>query len=620
MGHGSRLFHLLAALVIVVLGLAAYSNTLQVPFVFDDQANISDNAALRWTSLNWSNLVRTARESHSSSRPVANISFALNYYADGYDVWGYHVVNTAIHLLNAILVYLLALATFRRIPLPTDRKLRPSIEHWMALAAALIFVSHPIQTQSVTYTVQRMTSLAVLFYLFALLLYIYGRLASSRRHRWTYWGGCFLCWGLALGSKQIAATLPLIILLYEWYFFQDLSRERLKKIAPIALGAIVILAALTWIFMGDSPFQRLAIGYANRDFTLGERLLTQPRVVMFYVSLLLFPHPTRLNLNHFVETSQSFIEPMTTLFSFLGIFGLLGLAIFLAPRYRLASFCLLWFLINLVIESSFIALEMVYEHRLYLPMVGFALLAAWLIFTVVGRWPRWGIGLMAGICLLLAIGTYQRNETWKDKVSLWRDVVSKSPQDGRAHNNLANALQQHGHYEQAVTHYKLSLRWNPKYAPAHNNWGRMLGIHGHFEEAIEHFQRAVLLNPNYVEAHINWGNASHGQGRSEEALEIYQKAVQLRPDNADAHYNWGNALQALGRFDEAVFHFQKTESLNPAHPLLHITWGNCLAQQELLGEAAMHYRRALRIHPDSLAARQGLHQIERQLRQTAPPK
>jgi tetratricopeptide (TPR) repeat protein len=496
-------FHVMAMLSIAVLCLAAYSNSLSGPFVFDDILNIQDNQSLHWTSLSWSGVQRALRESNLSSRPIANLSFALNYYFGQHNVWGYHAVNVGIHLLTALLVYWLTLATLERVPARGDRGLRPSVAHWVALTAALIFASHPIQTQAVTYIVQRMTSLCVLFYLAALLLYIYGRTAEASRRRWALWVGSFACWGLALGSKEIAATLPLTILLYEWYFFQDLSAVWVKKNAKFGLLALVLLGMVAWAYLGNQSLDKVLAEYSHYDFTLGERLLTQPRVVVLYLSLLVLPHPSQLNLIHQVVTSQSLLEPISTLLSMAGILGLLGLAAYLARRHRIASFCLLWFFLHLVIESSVIALGMVFEHRLYLPMFGFSLLVAWLLFTLAGRKSWWPVAVAGVVCLLLAVGTYQRNRVWQDAVTLWSDAVSKSPQSARAHNNLGNALEGLGQPQEAVGHYQQALRLKPDLAEAHNNWGSALAIQRRLPEAAEQYRRALRLKPDFSAARNN---------------------------------------------------------------------------------------------------------------------
>ena len=163
------------------------------------------------------------------------------------------------------------------------------------------------------------------------------------------------------------------------------------------------------------------------------------------------------------------------------------------PRHRIISFCLLWFFLHLVIESSAIPLHMIFEHRLYLPMFGFSLLVAWLPYTLAGRKSWWPVAVAGVVCLLLAVGTYQRNRAWQDAVTLWSDAVSKSPQSARAHNNLGNALAGLGRPQEAVGHYQQALRIEPDYPEAHNNWGFALAVLGRHQEAVGHYQQALRI-------------------------------------------------------------------------------------------------------------------------------
>ncbi|GAG44825.1 unnamed protein product, partial [marine sediment metagenome] len=221
---------------------------------FDGRMDILENPSVRWTQLGWSELSGLRA---NPGRYVAYASFGLNHYWGGYDVWGYHVVNVVLHLLNAGLVYALALATLARVPALESQRLRPSVAPWIAATAALVFVAHPIQTQAITYVVQRMTSLCAFFYLSALLLYVHGRTAATPRRRGALLAGGFLCWGLALGSKEIAATLPLAVLLYEWFFFRDLSLPWIRRNVGFGLLALVCVAGVAGLYLGSAPLDRL---------------------------------------------------------------------------------------------------------------------------------------------------------------------------------------------------------------------------------------------------------------------------------------------------------------------------------------------------------------------------
>jgi hypothetical protein len=245
-----------------------------------------------------------------------------------------------------------------------------------------------------------MNSMAAMFYVLSLLLYVKFRIAARKKKKGLLLSGCILAGFLSLGTKEIAATLPFVIFLYEWFFFQNLSLKWLNSRALVlaALGILLIVMAL--IYVGNNPLGNIKMGYGAREFTLDQRLLTQLRVVVFYVSLLLWPHPQRLNLAHDVSLSVSLFQPPSTFVCLLIIAGLLLAAICFAKRYPLFSFCTFWFFGNLIIESSVVALELVFEHRTYLP----SMLAIFLVVVGVFRFirPQWlGIGLL---CVAAAVG------------------------------------------------------------------------------------------------------------------------------------------------------------------------------------------------------------------------
>jgi hypothetical protein len=282
-------------------------------------------------------------------------------------VFGYHVVNFLIHVASGIFLYWFLLLTLN---LPSLKKEYGPISYKVALLTSLIFVTHPIQTQSVTYIIQRMASMAGMFYLLAMVLYVKGRLATGRA-RFCYFAGTVLSSLLGVFSKENVAILPLFIALYEFYFFQsvDLNPKGRKVIISLAAG-LVILGAFGFLIWGERYIQVIREGYAYRTFTMSERVLTQFRVVVYYLTLLIYPHPSRLNLDYDFSISKTILDPPTTLISILIIAGLIGYSIWTARKRPMISFCILWYFGNLVIESSIFPLEIAFEHRLYLPAVG----------------------------------------------------------------------------------------------------------------------------------------------------------------------------------------------------------------------------------------------------------
>jgi Tfp pilus assembly protein PilF len=548
----------LLCLLFGVIVFLLYSNTFQSPYIFDDWYHIEANRHIRLTSLSWDGIRQAAFDS-PLNRPVAYITLGLNYYFHGYELFGYHLVNIIVHLGAAIFLYMFLQATL------SLQQARQKINYsdWLPLTAALIWLVHPVQVQSVTYIIQRMNSLAAMFYILSMLLYARGRLAKGRGGKAFLFTGSICSGILALGSKEIAATLPLFILLYEWFFFQDLSFVWLqKKILPI-LGVGLLLIFVIILFLGLHPFSYIANTYGIRDFTLLQRVFTEFRVVLFYISLLLFPYPGRLNIDHEFQLSFSLFDPSITIMSMGLLLGLFGLATFLARKERLISFCILWFLGNLVIESSVIGLEIIFEHRTYLPAM-LAIFAAVLLGSrlLPRKWPQISLALL--IIVLLSIWTFQRNMTWQDEVTLRRDAVAKSPTKARALAILANALERNHEYVDAAYYYRKTLSLAPRNAAQiHYNLGNVLVAQKKYTEAVQHFSKAVALRPDEVPMRLNLAIALSLQGNDIAASKELQELIRRHPREPRAHNNLGLLLMKQGKTKEAVFHFTKALALKP---------------------------------------------------------
>jgi hypothetical protein len=384
------LHHLIAAALIVGVALAAYSNTFHVPFQFDDQSNITQNPNIQIKAFTWDRLGQLIKNTYKQTiRVFSYFTLALNYYFGGFDVFGYHLVNFFIHIASGIFLYGFLVLTLN---LPSLKERYGAISIKVALFTSLIFISHPIQTQSVTYIVQRMASMGGMFYLLCLVLYVKGRL-STGNPRFIYFGGLIVSYLLGVFTKENVAILPLFIALYEFYFFQnfDLSPKGKKVLFSLVI-ALVILGAFGIFLWGGRYIDVIIEGYQYRTFTMSERVLTQFRVVLHYLTLLAYPHPSRLNLDYDFPISKNILAPPTTLISILIIAGLLGYSIWTARKRPILSLCILWYFGNLAIESSIFPLEIVFEHRLYLPAVGPFLLFSLLVVTGIERLKRKMVG------------------------------------------------------------------------------------------------------------------------------------------------------------------------------------------------------------------------------------
>jgi len=591
------LFLLSLALLVILI----YANTLGSPFIFDSRNNIESNPHIRISKITLNDLTEAAFKSPAKQRPLSNISFALNYYLHGYNVVGFHVVNILIHISTGFLLYLFVKSTFRT---PALRS-RYGNYLWISFFTAAVWMVHPLQTQSVSYIVQRMNSLAAMFYILSILLYARFRLSRQQRNKWWLFSGCILSGVLALASKQIAATLPVFIIAYEWYFFRDLDLKWLKNHILLLTGCLLLAAVIALALLGSNPLDGILEGYKGRDFTLTQRLLTESRVVIFYLSQLLWPHPSRLNLDHDFALSNSLLDPMTTFFSIFTIAALIGLAVVTAKKQRLLSFCIVWFFGNLVIESSILPLEIIFEHRVYLPSMMFSLI----VILFVYRWvkPTWMQAVL--LCAMVTVGavwTYERNTVYSDRIAFWQDCVDKSPRKARPYNNLGVALADQGYQDEAIKKYRKALQIDPHYQDPVANIGLSLAEQGKMEESITQFLKALEINPKDYKTLNNLGASLIVVDRHAEAVQYLSEAITLDPYYAQAHNNLGVGLQHQGRLEEAIDHFSTAVQLDPDYIQAYNNLGIILANQGRFEEAIEQFSAALKVNPAYKSARLNL--------------
>jgi Flp pilus assembly protein TadD len=578
-----------------------YSNSLESPFIFDDVQKIAENAHIRITQFSAKEIVASGLKS-SKTRFLPFISLAVNYYFHQYDPFGYHIVNVCIHILTGFFLYLFLSATLKISPRQTLQDHADSI----AFVAALIWLIHPVQTQSVTYIIQRMNSLASMFFILSIWCYVKARVEGGRR-KWLWYAGSAVVWLLSLGCKQNAVTLPFFVFLYEWFFFQGLDKKWLRRSLPFVLGIVVLLVFIALVYTDFQPLEKIKHirDYSENQFTMAQRALTQPRVVMHYISLLIFGHPSRLNLDYDFALSYSLINPFTTLLSLAAIVGLLILGVYMAKKEPLIAFGIFWFFGNLVIESSVIPLALVFEHRLYLPSM-----LVFLVPVVLGHryikliWLR--AGLLCLAVVVLCVWTYQRNRVWESDLSMWTDVVNKAPGKARPHLNLGLALADRDRMDEAIQHYRKSLGINPNYAEAHNNLGIVLAKQEHTEEAIGHYRKALQIKADYTDAHNNLAAALSEQGHTEEAIKHYRYAQQLDPYNEKAQNNLGLEFFRQGRINEAIQYYRKALQINPLYPEAQFNWGAALVRLGRSDQAIGHFQKALQLDPGHAEAHNNL--------------
>lgn len=585
------------------LGFAIYGNTLDVAFYLDDTHNIIENTSIRIDSLSFANLENVVRKSPMPSRPLANISFALNYLAGGLDSRGYHYVNILIHILAGFFLYQFLGITFAT---PT---VSPTVEnrHLVALFAALIWFVHPVQTQAVTYIVQRMASMSALFFVLAMYCYARARMTHAGKWRLPWFVACVLTGILALTAKEIAVTLPLVILLYEWYFFRDCSRKFALTVAPVLLG-VGMLLALYLFFINTSLIHKINHLYMYRGFSLDERLWTEIRVIVFYFSLLLFPLPTRLSFYHDFPLSQGILTPPTTLISLVLLLLLLLLAWKTANRYRLLSFGILWFFINILLESTFIPLELVFEHRLYLPsMLLFPLVPILLFKFFNGRMVTYAV--LGGLVVVLSVGTIKRNSVWADPLRFLQDSVVHAESDPRTHYNLGVYYLGKQKYADAVAAFADALRLEPDYGEVHKLTGDAYYQLGKYDAAYEHYLAALKSYPSDVSLYLRMGRTLMAQNKKEAALKVFFEVIRLQPHNGEAHYLAANLLAAAGKVDEAIVQYREALAYGEQNRYnILVNMGTAFAKKGDFRQALDYYQQAFRLNPQDPLLR---HNIER---------
>lgn len=584
---------IITLLILSGVGFLIYSNTFNAPFVFDDYPNIVDNPYVRMTELDAEHIANL-KKYPSEYRPVPNFTFALNYYFHGYEVAGYNLVNIVIHILNAFLVFLI----FRQTLYLTGQK-----NDLIAACAALFWLVNPVHTQSVTYIVQRMTSMCAMFYLLSLYTYIKARINSvggqafSRKNLLLFLVS-LLSFAAALLSKQIAATLPVFVFLYEWFFIRDLDAKWMKKNAKWIGLILAIIVLISFAYLGDSPIHRVLSGYESRDFTLLERLLTEPRVVLFYISILFVPLPSRLTLEHDFNVSTGLFDPITTFLSILIILTLLVFAVFSARRHRVLSFAIIWFFGNLVIESSIIPLEVVFEHRTYLPSVFLFFGFTYYLFWGAKAHSRWVAAFF--VCIVFGFSglTFARNYTWADAVRFHKDCLQKTPEKPRVVHNMGVAYYNNYNYEKALQYFKKTIKIEPDYADAYGKIGIIYYKKNENQAAVKNLKKAIQLEPNGPEILLFMGIVYNSLNKPDKAISYLNKALKLFPSYIEARINLGNSYLIKQKYDRALSEFSKVLEIDPEYYKAYNNIGYVYMQMNKKERAVKYFKQALKNNPE----------------------
>ncbi len=544
---------------VLLLGLLVYSNSFVASFQLDDYYTIVDNLKIR-------SLSHTSDWWHfAQNRPVSIFTFALNYHFFQLEVWSYHAVNLIIHLTNAILVWWLCLLIFSSPAMEDNRMNR--FKYDIGIIAALLFVSHPLATASVTYIVQRMASLVSLFYLLSIAMYLKARLEQKLNiSALLFYIAAAISAMLALKTKENAYTLPFAILLVETFFMRKSALKKglgdFKSIGILVIGlAVLFIIPFLTTFSGIKPVMP-SLGKTPVIVTPLNYLYTQFSVIVKYIQLLVLPVNQNVDYDwEMVDTLFSF----HTLASLIFLISFLVLAVYLFKKQRLISFGIFWFFLTLAVESSIIPLaDMIFEHRTYLPSVGFFLILTYTVFYFFAEKNKGLIFGIVGILLLTnSILTFERNKVWKDGVSLWTDAINKSPNVTRPLINRGFAYVRIEQWDKAIADYTRAIELDSVYNyEAYSKRGIAYGNIGEWWKAIADCSKAIELEPKLVKGYYNRAVAWASLGKAEMAVQDFNFVLGLDANFEKVNYQRGALLMNLGYYDRALIDFNKEFSIH----------------------------------------------------------
>ena len=594
--------------------LLVYSNSFQGEWHFDDFYTIVENPNIRLQSVNWDDLKKSfygptyGTDSQRIARPVAYASFALNYLFGGTAVLGYHVVNLLIHFSASFFLFLLIRMTLL---LPVLKEQYGSVAYPVALVSTFLWATSPLHVHAVTIIVQRMASLAGLGYVMSLYFYVRARTARTGRGAIAF----FLLSGtgalVAFGTKENTAVLPIALLLYDFFFIQGISADSAKKTLKWAVLPLAVFVGLGLIYT-DFSMERAVYESGVRPFSPMERLLTQGRVLFLYVSLLLYPIPSRLTFLHEIEISHTIFDPWTTFAAIVAIIFCLLFAALKARKYPLLSFAILFFILNHLVEGTLIPLELIFEHRNYIPSMFFFVPIAFGMIQCLDYFSYsrgFQVFMAGGLSLLLAFQghtTFERNDIVRSDVHLWLDNVRKTPDLSRPRINLAKQYYEAGMYEEAVRELKTAEELN------RDTNLRQIGLASYnlgvyylykakdidraeqqFLKALERFpghssaivglatvhltrgnvERAWVLIQEHAPRHRNdvemincYGLVLLKKGNPQGALKAAVRSIELKWNDPQPWEISGEAWRKLGQWRKAAQCWQEALRMNPANP------------------------------------------------------
>ena len=561
-----------AIILIALIGVLAYANSFQNSFQFDDGYHIIESNKIK----DMDNVLKLSHWIAVGNRPLAFFTLAIDYRLSEKDANGvpsvsqFHVTNLIFHILAGFMAFLLALqilsvAAFKKNKVISENKVL------IAFFTAAIFVAHPIQTQAVTYIIQRMAVMATFFYLWAVLLYIRGRNADLDKKQtkawkpYAFYAGAFFVGFLGFISKQNAITFPLAFILTEIFFIRNAEQKIDRKFLIVFSSAVAVVIAIGFGING------VPVEYDKISRT--EYLYTQFRVIVKYWQLLFLPINQHLDYYWPISTKIAGSKELMSL----GLILLtMALGVFLyRKKWLVASFAIFWFYLTLSLESSIIPIrDVIFEHRLYPAVFGFGFALSYLAFYfLTPRKQTYPIIVLSALSLIYVGASLNRNSVWKNPYTLWSDSVKKSPKRERAWYWLATYYTGEKDRENAMKCYDTSIKCNPNFPLAYNGRANLKKESNDLNGALTDYDKAIKLDPRYVTAYYNRGITKAALNKLPDAIADYDASIKYGNKSSAIYYNRGNAKRRNKQYKSAVEDYNVAIKLDPRHSLSYFNRG-----------------------------------------------
>lgn len=584
----TKFFHVF---LISLLVIVCYSNTLQSPWHFDDYPNIVDNNFIKIKELSLQEVKKAVyfslyEEGGAYTRPVASLTFAFNYLLSGNDTTSYHIVNICIHLITSWLVYFVFFQTInlhnaRIKKISTDFKLDTS--EGVALLGAVFWSAHPIHTQAVTYIVQRHALLAALFYMLAMYCYIRARLVKGALLPFILILFSIIFYLLGITSKQNAVLLPLALIGFEVAFFRfsflkTLGKSRASQ--TLVLACVLLLALIIWM-RAKWLIEYLLSGYGSRTFTLWERLITEPIILWRYIFLLLTPLSDFLSLESDIVASRSLFNPPQTFVAVVSITCLILFGIYMLKREPILGYAIYFFFVNHIVESTFIGLELYFEHRNYLPSVFIFLLISYFFNVIIHYY--WKKNIFLQNCVLVLIATiitsegnaaYLRNDIWRNNITLMEDSIDKAPNNLRAYISVSSLYMSIGEYDKALEYLK----------KAEALYNKNPGMHQINYAGLLYYNAAALYSSRSEKRDVD------------KAISLLYKSCKIYPYDYLPHFVLGVLLFEKKEYGQSEVAFVNASQLKKELPVdFYKMYGHVLFRNNKLNDAIDVFKLGLEI-------------------------